>query len=263
MPQPHRASTLSVASQLLAAFLLLHTTGLGAQNPIPETFTNLQVLPKETQRTELLGAMKGFTAALGVRCGYCHASKPGADPTSDRLDSLDFAADTREAKQTARVMMRMVKAINGEHLAQLPGPARITVACATCHRGVPEPEPVEAILARELAEHGAEAAAEAYRDLREEYYGSASYDFSEGPLNRLGQTLLESGDSAGALACLRLNAEFYPDSGRLAYLLGEAELAAGNREAARSAFTRAVELEPRNQRARQRLEELKTEPQQP
>jgi len=248
----HLTRRLRVVSLAIAAV----ATGIPAQSPIPDRFTNLEVLPKEISRRELVDTMKGFTFALGVECQHCHAPKPGADPESGRLEDLDFPSDAREAKRTARVMLRMVRAINADHLAELPEVDRLAVTCATCHRGVTRPEPIEAIVERTLAEGGAEDATAAYRDLRAEHYGSAAYDFSEWPLDTLGERLLERGTPGDAAAVLRLNGEFHPDSGWLAYLLGEAELAAGDREAARAAFVRALEIEPRNTRAKKRLEEL-------
>jgi len=234
----------------------LAATSLAAGNPIPETFTNLEVLPKDVPRDRLVEAMKGFTAALGVRCPHCHASREGAPPDSERLEDLDFASDAKDAKRTARLMMRMVGTINRDHLAKLSRPDRLEVGCATCHRGVARPEAIGAIVARALRDDGAAAAAATYRDLRERYLETGSYDFSEGPLADLGTALLAGGDAEGAVAVLALDEEFHPASGRVAVLLGEAHLARGDRAAARAAFARAVEIAPGNPRARKRLEEL-------
>lgn len=213
------------------------------------------MLPKEISRTELVEMMKSFTAALDVRCEHCHATKPGVDPASGRLEDLDFPSDAKETKKNARLMLRMVRAINSDHLAKLPGETKLTVTCATCHHGLPRPEPIEAIVERMLGE-SAEAAVAKYRELRELHYGSAAYDFSEWPLDTLGRKLLEGGAAGQAVVVLRLNADFHVNSGWLVYLLGEAELANGNPAAAQVAFARAVELDPKNQRALQRLGEL-------
>ncbi|HKY32292.1 MAG TPA: c-type cytochrome [Candidatus Polarisedimenticolia bacterium] len=105
--------------------------------PIPERFTNLKVLPAGIARRELVETMKGFSRSLGVRCHHCHAGE------GDDLSTYDFASDVKPAKQTARLMLRMVAAINAEHLAGLPAregssePAR--VLCVTCHRGAARP----------------------------------------------------------------------------------------------------------------------------
>jgi tetratricopeptide (TPR) repeat protein len=44
---------------------------------IPDKFTNLQVLPKDLGKRELLETMKNFTRALGVRCQFCHIGEEG------------------------------------------------------------------------------------------------------------------------------------------------------------------------------------------
>lgn len=90
---------------------------------------NLQVLPAEIGADELRDTMKSFFFGTGLRCSSCHVGEEGQP-----LTTYDFASDERELKQTARQMLRMVNAINTEHLAHL-GPERAEVSCATCHRG--------------------------------------------------------------------------------------------------------------------------------
>lgn len=124
----------------LVVFLLLPAPTVELQ--IPQRFENLQVLPPDIPRHELVEAMKGFTKALGVRCQHCHVGE------GDDLSTFDFAADRKPEKRAARVMIEMVRAINRDHLPRLEeaageeaageeAPAR--VICATCHRGQPEP----------------------------------------------------------------------------------------------------------------------------
>jgi len=78
---------------------------------VPEKFSNLQILPKDITREDLVREMRGFAGALGVRCVYCHKGEdnPG-------LKDVDFASDARGTKKTARAMMRMVYAINTDHV---------------------------------------------------------------------------------------------------------------------------------------------------
>jgi hypothetical protein len=88
---------------------------------------NLQVLPKDIPRPELITIMRGFTGALGVDCSYCHVEEP----------NRDFASDSKQPKKTARVMMQMVTHVN-EMLATGIGKPADTVTkvqCITCHRG--------------------------------------------------------------------------------------------------------------------------------
>jgi Flp pilus assembly protein TadD len=55
---------------------------------------------------------------------------------------------------------------------------------------------------------------------------------------------------------LRLNAEFYPKSADIDLMLAEVLLEKGDREAAIASFRAALEKQPNNARAKQRLEEL-------
>jgi hypothetical protein len=43
----------------------------------PASFKNLQVLPKDAPAGVVIGTMKGFANALGVRCQFCHVGKEG------------------------------------------------------------------------------------------------------------------------------------------------------------------------------------------
>jgi len=106
------------------------------QNPIPEKFTNLQVLPKDISRADLVTMMRGFTGPLGVRCEHCHVGE-GND-----LSTFDFVSDARPAKATARKMILMLRAINGpllEGVGTPPAPGISKVTCFTCHRGARTP----------------------------------------------------------------------------------------------------------------------------
>ncbi len=106
------------------------------QNPIPEKFTNLQVLPKDITRAQLVPIMRNFAQHLGVRCEHCHVGE-GND-----LSKFDFASDARPAKATARKMLTMVNTINGtllEGVGTPPPPGTNRVTCFTCHRGAKTP----------------------------------------------------------------------------------------------------------------------------
>jgi len=101
--------------------------GRGQAPPPPQ---NLQVLPKDIPREELIATMRGYTAGLGVQCNYCHVQE-------GRGGRNDFATDEKQPKKTARVMITMMNHVN-ETLASGLGKsaADITkVQCATCHRG--------------------------------------------------------------------------------------------------------------------------------
>jgi hypothetical protein len=106
---------------------------------LPTRTQNLQVLPPETPVREVVDTMKGFTRALGVRCQHCHVHA-GTDPND--LATFDFASDEKAEKRSARVMMRMLAAINDEHLPRTGKPRAelVRVTCLTCHRGKAKPE---------------------------------------------------------------------------------------------------------------------------
>ena len=61
----------------------------------PPTPKNLQVLPKEMDGRQVMGVMRGFTQALGVRCVYCHV--PGANEQD--LSTFDFASDEKATRR--------------------------------------------------------------------------------------------------------------------------------------------------------------------
>jgi hypothetical protein len=104
-----------------------------APEQLPQKFTNLSVLPKDIAPRDLVDIMKQFCFDLGVRCEHCHQGE-GND-----LSKFDFASDARPAKATARVMLKMVAAINTEHLKSLARTPAPNVTCYTCHRGAARP----------------------------------------------------------------------------------------------------------------------------
>ncbi len=60
----------------LAVLALAAPAVVGAQQQ--EGFKNLQVLPKDIARPDLLNVMRRFTSSLGLRCNDCHVVKnPG------------------------------------------------------------------------------------------------------------------------------------------------------------------------------------------
>ena len=136
----------------LAIGLILIAGCTTAQAPVTppaasSEFKNLQVLPRDITREELLATMRSFTRGLGVRCNHCHVVT-----ATEPKEVLDFPADTKEEKRVARVMLRMVNDINGAwmprveeaegeaHAAASNTAPEMRVVCWTCHRGKPEPE---------------------------------------------------------------------------------------------------------------------------
>lgn len=223
---------------LAGALLAFAAVPAGAQ--IPDQFTNLKVLPKDIAKRELVGMMRGFATGLGVRCNHCHV---GEDPSS--LEGYDFASDDKEAKRTARVMMKMVREINGTFLPQtgLENPAQ--VECVTCHRGILEPQSLARLLLAVAESDGAEAAAARYRELRAEHYGSGAYDFSPRTLHEVSETLAQT-DLDAALTLARLSLEFDPDVAYSHLVVGQVLLFKGEVEAGLASLEKAIALEPDN-----------------
>ena len=218
---------------------------------------NLQVLPDTMSREAVIAVMRNFTTSLGVRCNYCHVPYEGAPP-----DSLNFAADDKETKDAARGMMRMVRAINGDLLPDIPelGENRMQVGCMTCHRGAPRPLMLEDTLLTVARAQGADSAVAVYGRLRTQYHGRSTYDFGERSLSVLATRLAAQGRQAEARRILELNAEQFPSSAGAAFELGRALEAAGEREAAIAQYRRALGIQPNHRGAQERLRALGQQP---
>ena len=67
---------------------------------------------------------------------------------------------------------------------------------------------------------------------------------TEGPINRAGYWLLERKRVAEAVEVFKLNAEYYPGSANVYDSLGDAYRAAGNKEEAIKAYTKALSIDP-------------------
>lgn len=134
----------------LAVMLLAFGCTTAQQPPKPQSeFKNLQVLPPDIPRDQLIATMRSFTRSLGVKCNECHV----VTATSPE-EQLDFPSDAREEKRIARVMIQMTQQLNGawmervekaegeHHEAAAPdeAPDGPKLSCWTCHRGKTEPE---------------------------------------------------------------------------------------------------------------------------
>lgn len=122
--------------------VLVIVIAMEAFTPTPKkpagNFKNLKVLPQDISKDDLDSIMDGFTIALNVRCGFCHARVK--DTT---IHKLDFPSDDKEEKGTAREMMKMVMMLNtGSTFNWMKStkPDTIhTIICYTCHRGMKQP----------------------------------------------------------------------------------------------------------------------------
>ena len=115
------------------------------QGPPNPEFKNLQVLPRDLTRDQLITIMRSFNDGLGVRCDFCHV----VTATEPRMQ-FDFPADTKEKKKAARVMIQTTMELNHTWIPRVKtalgevepagAPEEIKVHCWTCHRGKSEPE---------------------------------------------------------------------------------------------------------------------------
>ena len=219
---------------------------------IPDEFTNLQVLPEDISKRELVATMRGFAGALGVRCNHCHVGP-------ENLQGMDFATDERQAKQTARQMIRMVAAINQEYLSGIKTSAArpVRVECKTCHRGIVIPEPIEDLLAATVESEGFENGLAKYRELREEHYGRSAYDFGPQPLNSLAEDLFRQGMQEEAIRLTQMNNDLHPDYPWSRTLLGRFHRNRGEKEEALAAFEAALALAPEDEWVQQQIEALR------
>ena len=80
---------------------------------IPDTYTNLQVLPKDIKKSDLVPVMKSFAITMDVRCSHCHA-------VPDDLSGGDFASDEKPTKVAARKMLAAILEVQKKYPAASP-----------------------------------------------------------------------------------------------------------------------------------------------
>lgn len=90
-------------------------------NPQPQ---NVQILSGMSTAAVWSYMVQHVSGPLGVSCQYCH-------------DISNFAADPYPQKISARLMLRLVRDLNGQFLSQTPDWKGNYVQCVTCHQGQP------------------------------------------------------------------------------------------------------------------------------
>jgi photosynthetic reaction center cytochrome c subunit len=261
-----RVSIVSAALALApCAWAQQRGAGTGAAPNAPVAHENLKILPADIPQAQLLQTMQGFTQALGVQCGYCHASAPaseggrgaaGGRGRGPAAPQFNFPSDEKPAKKAAREMMTIVRDLNARIPAAVGKSPDVAarVQCVTCHRGAAVPRPLADILAQTAMEKGTPAAVAQYKDLRKQYFGAQAYDFSETTLIAFAQRTTSAEDQ---VTWLRLNLEYFPFSSRTFTALAQVQQKQNDKDGALKSLTRAVELDPQNAQARRQLDQLK------
>lgn len=202
-------------------------------------------LGAQTRPVDIMPLMQEIVQALGVQCEFCHSAPRGSGQPEPKKD-------------IARQMIAMTRDLNTRVQTATGKPATeaVQVKCATCHRGVTIPKPLSEIMLQTLRTQGVTAAAAQYRDLHQRYYGRAAYDFGEDTLVGLAQPLA-SGRADDAIALLKLNLEFYPQSAKSYAAIGFAYTRKYDDPTAITYYEKSVELDPNNGVVRGQLEQLK------
>lgn len=218
----------------------------------PERAENLTELPADFPPERLSAVMRGFTSALGVRCSHCHVGEEGQP-----LSAYDFVSDANPNKNTARVMYRLLGAVN-DHLDEIePTGEEVNMWCHTCHQGRPRPQTLDEALLETYRAQGPDATVERFLALREEYYGGPGFDFRAPAVNEMAAALLTNGDTTTAFRFAELNAGHFPDVAAAQEGLGDIHAARGENPEAIGYYERALELEPGNPRVTAKLERIR------
>lgn len=121
----------------LCGLVVVMTAATTRNKPADNPYKNLQVLPKNISEATMNKIMVGeFEDALGVSCGFCHASNKDGD-------GLDYVSDAKPEKQIARQMLRMTLNLNHDYFkidTPMVGTPNIAVTCNTCHKGETFPD---------------------------------------------------------------------------------------------------------------------------
>jgi Flp pilus assembly protein TadD len=109
--------------------------------------------------------------------------------------------------------------------------------------------PYEMLLAGKIAE-----GVEAYRKIKKDTPQNVAV--GEDRLNNLGYALVRQGNLPAAIALLKLNVEFYPNSWNTYDSLAEAYMNSGEKELAIANYKKSLELNPQNANGREMLKKL-------
>ncbi|MGJ8664709.1 MAG: c-type cytochrome, partial [Marinicella sp.] len=181
--------------------------------------------------------MRMMSIGLGVRCQHCHVGEEGQS-----LKTIDFSDDEKENKEKARFMLKMMMDLN-QHMVTGIKDRSVEIECMTCHRGAVKPMFTVDILKETFNEKGIDAALAHHDELKQQYFGSHTHDFTEWTLINLAQSA-HSTDPGATIKTLKKNLEIYPKSFQTIFVLAESYAAAKDMKSALSYYEKAYEINP-------------------
>ncbi len=235
-------STMSqIRSGNLAAFLSLALISVASSRPAL------------AQRGGNLPDMQTIANSLGVTCEYCHVNPPAFSRQPDAK------AEPEPKKDIARAMIAMTRELNEKvQAATGKAPNEVTqVTCATCHHGVAIPGTLSDVLLKSWKEKGGEGMVAKYRELRQQYYGKATYDFSEEALLAVADRLVRV-KPGRCPRLLKLDLEYNPKSAKAYAQIGFAYTRKYDDESAIANYEKSLELDPNNGIIEGQLAQLKS-----
>jgi pentatricopeptide repeat protein len=104
---------------------------------------------------------------------------------------------------------------------------------------------------------GLDTALTHFTELKENFYGKGAYNFSStADLNAFGYEVMGNNEIDGAVKVFEMNAKMFPESANVWDSLAEAYMKAGNMEMAKEYYKKSLELDPRNQNAKDMLKKI-------
>lgn len=238
---------------LVAVCWLLSLAPSPVTAQIPETFTNLKLLDKDSSRRQVVGIMRTWAGALGVRCNHCHVGP-------DNLVGMDFASDEKATKRTARRMLEMARTLNRTLLKDLPsteGEDHQFVSCYTCHRGQSKPpRNIDIVLGEIARDQSVDAALAEFDRLRAEFGDQGVYDLRPSALNGLAGLLVGHGRAEDAVKVLHAGLAIDPKATDLSLSLAMAQAQSGALDAARATLEKAKAADPDHPHLKGAMERL-------
>jgi CubicO group peptidase (beta-lactamase class C family) len=175
------------------------------------------------------------------------AGKLVVRPTADaKFELLPIAEDTF-IRRDANIKYRFVKGAAGVTEVQATLPAGNIV-------NAPKVAADALIPFEQLTAGNIDKALESYRQIKKEQPDNAA--ISEARINGLGLGFMRAKKLPEALAYLKLNVEFYPNSWNTYDSLAEAYMANGDKELAIANYKKSLEMNPKNTNATEALKKL-------